>query len=52
MFWLYLFFALFFAAVLLLVGWYQLRQHDKKLLDQLESGGVVTRHHKRTPGRV
>lgn len=44
MFWLYVFFALFFAAVLVGVGIYETRRADRKLLNLLEDSGTLRRH--------
>ncbi len=53
MIYLYAFFALFFVAVLLVMGRYETRRADRKLLDKLADAGVVTRHqNKTTPGRA
>ena len=51
MFWLYLFFAVFFAAVLLVMGWHETRRADRKLLDKLADAGVL-RHHKQDAPQI
>lgn len=44
-FWIYVFFAAFFAVVLLGVGMYEARRADRKLAAKLAEAGVL-RHHK------